>query len=331
MVRSAAPGYLLAALTSRCNLRCRGCLQGADGSGSDMDAAVIEKMLALVDCGQPLVVQMTGGEPTLVPEKIEQLAAAAGRMRRVPRLALQTNGTMITAELLAICCRYRIEIGVSLDGPPQLQQRLRGGSRATVQGLALLEERKIPFRVTTVVSGENIDQLRRLLLFVAGFAGCRGVGLDLLVRRGRGENLTLPTAEQLQQAGAELAALLPLLNARRRHPIILRELALLQSKRRGSGAFCHAASGRSLAVTPDGALYPCGQTLGDQRFFLGTVDRPQLSQKNHLAARELQLFSAACPACTLHRRCPGECPSRMLYNGTEGTNICGLYRGLAGG
>lgn len=290
-----------------------------------MDDRVMDALLARMDHGRPLLVQLTGGEPTLLPEKIERFAQAVQQFRRKPRLALQTNGTLITPQLVEILRKYKIETGLSIDGPPKLQEELRGGSAAILKGLHLLEAKQISFRVTTVVSAASVGHLDKLALFLAAFSGCRGMGLDLLVKKGRGTKLELPSSESLSENARRLVRTLWFINSRRKIPLQLRELSLLE---RGRGAaFCHAASGRSLAVTPEGRLYPCGQVMNEESFSLGSVEDPR--PRRYL----LQSVHLQCPEgvkCGLQGRCPGDCPARLLTNGDDGQLICALYRGIQG-
>ncbi len=321
----ARTAYLIMVLTSRCNLRCRGCLQQADSSGIDMDDLLLERVLRRVDDGRALHIQITGGEPTLVPEKIRRLAAVTRKFKVRPRLSLQTNGTLLDSDLLVSIIDNQIEVGLSLDGPPALQESLRGGCNAILRGMQLLEQNNIPFRITTVVSAANIDQLHRMALLVAGFACCQGIGLDLLVQRGRGTSLKLPTAKALEAGSKKFAATIRLINQKRKTPIHLREYDLL-TRKTVSTAFCYGASGRSLAITPDGKLFPCGQTLNDPRFACGTVESPVQSITDTLHRQTLT--GNACLHCELAARCPGDCPSRQYYNGSDCQLICALYRGL---
>ncbi len=321
----AKTAYLIVVLTSRCNLRCRGCLQQADSSGIDINDLLLEKVLQRMDDGRTLHIQITGGEPTFVPEKIKRLAFLARNFKVRPRLSLQTNGTLLTSDLLACIIDNQIEVGLSLDGPPALQESLRGGCNATLRGMQLLEQKNIPFRITTVVSAANIDQVHRIALLVAGFACCQGIGLDLLVQRGRGINLELPTEKALEAGGEKLAATIRLINQKRKTPIRLREYDLLTRKTK-STAFCYGASGRSLAITPDGRLFPCGQTLNDPRFACGTVESPAQFIADKLDQQILT--GKACLHCELAPGCPGDCPSRQYYNGSDRHLICALYRGL---
>ncbi|MDR0441146.1 MAG: radical SAM protein, partial [Candidatus Accumulibacter sp.] len=131
--------YLILIVTTRCNLNCRYCYNG-DDAGADMTPEILGRAFALASGGsEPLHVQITGGEPTLRPDILALAAEEARRLSRPVTLAMQTNGTLLTPELLVLCRTQSIEIGVSLDGPPAVNELTRGGSRELLEGLKLLE------------------------------------------------------------------------------------------------------------------------------------------------------------------------------------------------
>lgn len=106
-----------------------------------------------------------GGEPTLI---------GAGRMDRMIVRArnvlgdclgdvlIQTNATLIDDEWVAVFKRNNILVGVSLDGPPQVNDAVRvdhqgGGSYArTLQGIKLLQEEELLQGILCVINpGES--------------------------------------------------------------------------------------------------------------------------------------------------------------------------------
>ena len=66
--------YLILAVTSRCNLKCCYCYPAARGDGDDMADDLLDQALDIADHGTPCHIQITGGEPTLVPDKIARIA-----------------------------------------------------------------------------------------------------------------------------------------------------------------------------------------------------------------------------------------------------------------
>lgn len=317
--------YLILILTTRCNLDCRYCYNG-DAPGMDMTAEILKRSLLLAADGvEPLHVQLSGGEPA---QRLDLMALAAEEARRLPRpvtLAVQTNGTLMTPDFLSLCEEQGIEIGVSLDGPPAINERTRGGSTALFQGLRQLEARGVDFNVTTVLSRVNVGFLADLPLVLGGFAHARGFGLDLLVRKGRGQVEPVQAGE-LAPNIKKLHERLMLANSRRERPLLWREKESLLRERAGGrkSGFCHACQGESLAVHPDGSAYPCGQTSGSPEFLLATE-----GGKARYPLTRLKLSGPQCRQCVLHGRCPGECPSRLYYNrGEAAFLICELYQAL---
>jgi uncharacterized protein len=309
--------YLILALTTHCNLQCVYCYHGAARQPMDMSHDVIEHALDLAQAGAgSFHLQITGGEPTLVPDLLKNAVLRARSLQRPCTIGIQTNGTVLTEDLVDFFREQQVQVGISLDGPPAIHQQLRGQISQTLQGLNLLESRGVPFRVTTVVSSHNIDSLDRLVLLLAGFRQARGIGIDLLVKKGRATTGIEPASTESLESGLQtMTATLQTVNRHRSVPLQLREMEKVRQLRDTGNKlrpFCHACLGQSLAVHPDGRLFPCGQTLGDNQFSAGTVWQPEFEKLR--IPENMQPGSKQCEECLLLNNCPGDCPSRLHYN-----------------
>jgi len=216
-------------------------------------------------------------------------------------------------------------------GPPAVQEKIRGNGAATIRGMKLLSDANMEFRVTAVVTRQNAGHLHELALLLAAFPTSRGLGLDLLIRKGRAaklETIAPPSEEALKIGIIRLAETLRRINTRRSIPIQLREWERIKERcARKTGEYCHACRGESLAVLPDGALFPCSQTAGDPAFACGAVDDPDMSKITALSG--LTLHGEQCGSCPLASRCPGDCPSRLHYNGIRNSRLaCVMYQTL---
>jgi uncharacterized protein len=297
-----------------------------------MSPEIIRQALSLAVSDQhPFHLQLTGGEPTLVPALIETAASLAWATGQCQSIGLQTNGTCLTLELLNLFKKYSIQVGISLDGPPAVHEQQRGMATETFRGIQLLETAGYPFRVTTVVTQCNTPVLDRLLLTLAGFSSARGIGLDLLINKGRAMDQTKiapPDKYSLKKGVKAMLDVLKVVNDRREIPIRLREKDLLmRSREKKRSVFCHACLGESLAVNPDGLLFPCGQTMGDPHFAAGTVWEPENDHFKILS--QCKPDTAPCTTCPIEAFCPGDCPSRLYYNQGESQNlVCALYHTL---
>jgi uncharacterized protein len=326
--------YLVLWLTTACNLRCIYCYRGEQPSMS-MPLAVAQTALRLAGAsGLPFHVQLAGGEPTLEPGTIEAIAKAVRGAGWPATLAIQTNGTLLDAGLIAICRRYGVDINVSIDGPPAVQEKLRGNAKAAFRGLDLLARSGIAARVTTVLSGANVGYLGELVLCLAAFPNVRGIALDPLVHKGRAAagGCAKPGPAATRANVRKMLETLSRVNRLRAAPIHWRECDTVSRALKDNfseRAYCHACLGESLAVHPDGTVYPCGQTVGDRTKAAGKVDCIDWAMLGgmYMGVRLLD----DCRECRLNGRCPGDCPSRISYNGDMSANVmCTVYRTIAG-
>lgn len=128
----------LVKLASRCNLDCDYCYvykMGNDGwrsqpkrmSGPVAQAAARRLRDLCLRQAAPLSVVFHGGEPLLVGA--ERFASLCATFRdALPSscgLHLQTNGVLLSDEMLDVCARHDIGISISLDGPALLNDRHR--------------------------------------------------------------------------------------------------------------------------------------------------------------------------------------------------------------
>jgi uncharacterized protein len=163
-------------VAARCNLDCSYCYVFNKGDTSwrrrppRMSQEVFEAGIdglrdACLRTGRDEVtVTLHGGEPTLVgpPRARAFFEAARCGLDGVAdvRLGIQTNGTRLTREWVDLFAEYRVDVGVSMDGPRavhdrrRVDRRGRGSHAAVLRGLDLLREGGVPFAVLSVVDFE---------------------------------------------------------------------------------------------------------------------------------------------------------------------------------
>lgn len=132
------PYKLTLALTYRCNFRCLACRTWSRPPAPEMSLGEIESFFARnPDFSW---VDLTGGETALREDLPEIIAAIASRSRRLLLLHFPTNGYLVERVLAAARSALRAGIprfivSVSLDGPPELHDRLRGVKGAFARAL----------------------------------------------------------------------------------------------------------------------------------------------------------------------------------------------------
>ena len=325
--------YLVLLVTTACNARCVYCYRD-DEAPREMTPDVAYAALDLaLRSGEPFHVQLAGGEPTLAPDLVERIGARLRETGAAATLAIQTNGTCINARFVEICRRYRIDVGISVDGPPETQERLRGQAAAVFHGLAFLAEAGITARVTTVLTSENSDQLARLALALSSYGNITGFGLDALVDKGRAvlnKDLS-PDKNHVISGIRDLVNTMLTLEKNHRSRLRWRELDAARAALAGTVRehdYCHACRGESLTVHPDGTVYPCAQTVGDPSAAVGTVFNVDWERLRGFYGNIR--MEGECADCPLSGRCPGDCPSRLRYNAMrKDAAMCTIYRTIA--
>jgi uncharacterized protein len=305
--------------TTACQLRCRYCyMQAGDGPRRDLDPGLFDLALATLPVGRQTEIQISGGEPWLVPDVVTAVAERA-RGAGMSRIGIQTNGIAIDERFVALVRSHGIGVGVSLDGPPEVNDATRGRTSRVLAGLQRLEAAGIPFGITAVLTRTSLASLGRLVLLLAGFTQARTLGLDVLRPTGRGTTDDIPAADEVEGAYREVAETLAWINRRRRTPLLLREDAMVGCGR--VDGYCPAERGRAVTLTADGALYPCASLVGRPDHACGTVARPDIAKLTVglRAARE------GCADCAVSD-CRGRCPSRALLSPQASAVDCALRR-----
>ncbi len=311
-------------LTTRCQLRCRYCYMAAgDVAAHDLDPEAFSRAYAALGMEPGCEIQIAGGEPLLVPDLLDEVAGRA-RALGAGRVNVQTNGIGIDDRFIALVRRHRLAVGVSLDGPPAVNDALRGRTAEVLAGLARLEAARIPFGVTAVVCRDSVATLPDLALLLGGFAMAGSIGLDVLRPSGRAAEADLPDAVVARQAFLALAERLDWVNRRRLRPLRLREMGAVGCD--AVGGYCAAERGSAAALTADGRVFPCSGLTGLPEYACGTADAPDLDRLR--AGLRPDADRPACAACAVPG-CRGRCPSRAAISPRAAALDCVLRHAAA--
>ena len=313
-------------VTGTCQLSCKYCY-ATHRSSEKMEESVAFAALQLFE-KEPLTVQFAGGEPLLNWELIEAVTEYVEKQRPGTRLQLQTNGISMDRQKADYIREHKIATGVSLDGIPEVNERLRGRTAEAVAGIRTLGEAGVYVNLNAVVTSVNVQKLPQLVDFAWYLESVAGIGLDLLRAAGRGEE----AFAQLRADGAELVQALWKMEERSRmlerlsgRKIVLREIdEAARRKRVGKRLpYCFASCGNAVAVLPNGDCYPCGSLAGRPEYYMGNV----MDQVRFLRLEPDGAFAdpEKCATCPGRLVCPGACPSRRILNG-ETEEDCAMRR-----
>lgn len=183
-------------VNEHCNLSCPTCFAGSspDLSGT-RSLAEVERMLDLLveSEGEPDLLQISGGEPSLHPEIIEILQAA--RRRPIRHIMLNTNGIRIAndREFVAALAEMKrgFEVYLQFDAlSKEALQTMRGAdlSRVHERALAHLDSAGISTTlVATVRKGVNDGEIGDVLRTAQAWSCVRGVTFQPVQDAGRND------------------------------------------------------------------------------------------------------------------------------------------------
>jgi uncharacterized protein len=165
--------------TPFCNINCSYCYLPQRNDKAVMEqgtvATLFEKIFASGWANSELTVIWHAGEPLVLPVTFYQAAFEMIESMRPPsievRHAIQTNGMLITPAWCELFRKWRVGVGVSIDGPRRLHDAHRvtrsgrGTFDRTVAGIRLLRRENVPFHVISVLSGESMEAPDEMLEF----------------------------------------------------------------------------------------------------------------------------------------------------------------------
>jgi uncharacterized protein len=181
-------------LGMRCNLQCGYCyedpLRDAGNFGTPYDIELIKAAISRESSdAEPFL--LFGGEPLLLPkDTLEELCAWG--FERSGRTSIQTNGNLIDKDHIVLFKKYKVGVGISIDGPGALNdarwnqnlEKTRACTRRTETAISLLcENGLMPSLIVTLhrlnASGENLDLLMKWFRELS-VLGVSRIGLHLL-------------------------------------------------------------------------------------------------------------------------------------------------------
>jgi len=171
-------------ITDRCNLSCPTCYaMSSPHYGRHRTVEEVEKMLDIIVAneGEPDVVQISGGEPTIHPQFFEILDIA--KQKPIKHLMVNTNGIRIandfefTKKLAGYAPDFEIYLQFDSFKPHALEQ-LRGKDLTAVRIKALEHLNTLNLSTTLVVTlqkGLNDDEIGKIIEFALQQKCVRGV------------------------------------------------------------------------------------------------------------------------------------------------------------
>lgn len=168
------PAFMIASVTQRCNLNCKGCYSKAQGrkDGKEMDSEMLDGLLIEAEELGISVILMAGGEPFMRDDLIPLIEKHPSIL-----FPVFTNGLLLSDRKLDRISRsHNVLPTVSIEGPRSITDDRRGEGvyNRMTELFQKMEKRGSMFGVSFTVTSENLDLLTRKD-FITGLhkTGCR--------------------------------------------------------------------------------------------------------------------------------------------------------------
>jgi uncharacterized protein len=273
-----------------------------------------------------------GGEPLLAGADFYRQALpilSEGLAHLKPTFALQSNLWLLTPELAKILAEYHIPIGSSIDGPEEINdaQRGKGYFEKTMRGYEIARANGLEVRFICTFTCRSVEHKEEIFNFFLqnGFPLKLHPALPSLRSEDPKEWALEPEAY-----GELLVYLLDkyLENLGKVEIMNINDLCKCIFTRHGTVCTFVDCMGNTLAVGPDGSIYPCYRFIGMPEYVMGNVyDRPTAEDLARSDAWKLmhafkEYVDHECAGCAHIKYCRGGCP----YNAIAPTD--GEVRGV---
>lgn len=320
-----------------CNLRCSYCYETQERCDSPTARYNREIMLDAVE-NTTRSPTLFGGEPLLLNlTDLEELLAAI--FKKWGKTQIQTNGSLITERHIALFKKYKTSVGISLDGPDELndsrwianEEATRKRTAVTHWAIKRLCEEKIPPGLIVTLHAGNASKERfpKFLKWLHELdkMGIGNINLHIMELDGDADKLYLPQEELADR-------LIDLWNEQQTFKTLrFRKfdeiLALLRGKNEPSMCHwktCDPQNTESVtSVDHDGAPTLCRRSFKDGIRWLPAegTGRPAKNMQGHPGThyhpRQLALYVTpqevgGCQGCPFWLMCYGHCPGEAEQN-----------------
>jgi len=247
------PPFLIASITSSCNLHCEGCYARANHSCTDKEEEqqlTEEEWLKIFNEAKEIgvgFILLAGGEPLIRKDIIKK----AGTISEI-LFPVFTNGTMIDEDYLNIFDKHRNLIPIlSIEGREEKTDQRRGDGvyRKLILSMESLKKNKILFGASVTVTTENLEEVSsKEYIEAISENGCKGViYVEYVPVTKESKNLALGDKER-EYLNKRL------INLRETHQNLL--FISFPGDEKSSGG-CLAAGRGFFHINGDGGVEPC--------------------------------------------------------------------------
>ncbi len=318
------PKSIIWYITQKCNLHCQHCLlEGGAEALRELSENEAQRLIDELGELGVLYLSLSGGEPLLREDLFRLIDHAASYGMRVD---LASNGTLIDKRMVRRIAHSRVfQVQVSIDGSEDVHNIFRGKNSAykfSVKAVRRMLDEGIIVSISHTVRKGLVSDVEKVIDWAVGMQ-CAGIKIIPFYPVGRGKQ----RASQFMLSKKEITQLYCMIEKKRKDvPCgfqIYTEMDYLMAtaglKEQKKFMYCPAGK-ETLAVYPDGTLYPC-PFLTDFPVGKWPEDRIENIWNHSSLLAILRRFTAEevngkCRECRSKSLCGGGCRAFACYFGS---------------
>lgn len=254
--------------------------------------------------------------------------------------SIQTNLLLLNEEYLDLFKRYKVGIGISMDGYRELHDTNRvhydgsGSYDKVVDKILLARKNGVKVGAIVVVSSANIMYLEEIYNFFK--KNKMGFQLNPLMSIGEATNNKLSiTNEEYEEALIKLFDLW--INDSDAAPIgnFIEIASSLKTGVTSNCVFSRNCQNSITVIEPNGDVLPCDRLCGNDKFVFGNIFSSKLKEmmkqkKNKFERRSETIRNITCKDCVFLGICNGGCPAdnSSQFEKGEKSTLCEVYKEL---
>ncbi|MBL0156143.1 MAG: anaerobic sulfatase maturase [Bryobacterales bacterium] len=263
-----------------------------------------------------------GGEPTLAGlpyfTKLVEYQQKYGRNGQSVSNALQTNGVLLDKDWCQLFHTYNFLIGVSLDGPEEVNDLYRvnkgaqGTWRKVMQGIEVMQREKVEFNILCVLSQANVHKPKETYKYF------RSLGIQYMqfipLAEFNADGSPMPFTITPEEYGRFMCEIFDLWWPERRKVRVrfFDNLAEALAGQKPGSCTMHETCDSYVVVEYNGDVFPCDFFV-EKDWKLGNVNLdsfPEIArrQKRYSFAGKKTIAHPECQVCEYQAICHGGCP-----------------------
>lgn len=319
-------------ITNNCNLSCKYCY--ITNKRIDCDVNKIVKAIDSIALNHDkfLDICFHGGEPLLKFDLIKNIISVLETKEYLWRLSLsiQTNGTIISEEIINYLKSKNIGIGISLDGLAEDHNINRvfkngiGTFDIIKNNLKFLIKKQVECGVLITLNNKNIKNIKTLIEFLNEY-NIKFASFNHIITN---NNELKINNEELFLMYKDLINYLKLINKykEKSERLIIRNLQgmifkVKDKNYRRDMCLCYPCGiGKNvLTIDVDGQLYPCDWLVGNQEYEIKSNNIKEL-------LFETNFIDCACSDCDVNNYCSRGCICKKILLGIKEEELCSFYK-----